>query len=81
MTASAAKNNFGELLDSARRHPVKIEKNGRLVAVVVSLEEFERLEAIEDAWWAKQAEIAAKDGFLGQEESEKFLVEMINAKD
>jgi hypothetical protein len=48
---------------------------------VISLEEFERLEAMEDAWWAKQADEASKEGFLGQVESEKFLTEMMNAKD
>lgn len=81
MSASYAKNNFGELLESARSNPVKIEKNGRAVAVVVSLEDFERMEAMEDSWWAKKAEEASKEGFLGQEESEKFLAEMMNAKD
>ncbi len=52
MSASYAKNNFGDLLESARSHPVKIERNGR--AVVVSLEDFERMEAMEDAWWGQQ---------------------------
>nr|NCS28337.1 type II toxin-antitoxin system Phd/YefM family antitoxin [Microcystis aeruginosa F13-15] len=40
--ASEAKNRFGELLDLARREPVKIAKKGRNVAVVLSIEEFER---------------------------------------
>lgn len=81
MNATEAKNKFGELLDIARINPVRIEKNGRAIAVLVSVEEFERLEAMEDAWWARQAQEAAKEGFLGQEESEKFLAEMMNAKD
>lgn len=41
MSASEAKSNFGELLDSARTKPVKIEKNGRFIAVVIFVEEFE----------------------------------------
>jgi antitoxin Phd len=81
MNATEAKNKFGELLDFAKLRPMKIEKNGRPVAVVVSAEEYERLEAMEDAWWARQADEAAKEGFLGQEESEKFFAEMMNAKD
>lgn len=80
MSASEAKNNFGELLEFARKRPVKIERNGRPVAVVLSAEEFERMEALEDAWWANQAELAMKDGFLNQDESEKFLAEIMNAK-
>lgn len=81
MSASDAKNNFGELLEFARKNPVKIERNGRPVAVMISHEEFERMEAMEDAWWAKQAEEASKEGFLGQKQSEDFLAEMLNAKD
>ena len=81
MTASDAKNNFGELLDEARKNPIKIERNGRPVAVVISAEEFERMEAMEDAWWGRQAEEAMKEGSLGVEASEKFLAEMLNAKD
>ena len=81
MSASDAKNKFGELLEFARKGPVKIERNGRPVAVVVSAEEFARMEAVEDAWWAKQAEAASKEGFLGADESESFLAEMLNAKD
>ena len=81
MTASEAKSNFGELLDSARARPVKIEKNGRFVAVVVSAEEFERLEALEDAWWGQQAELALKEGLMSEEESDQLLAEWMNAKD
>jgi antitoxin Phd len=81
MSASEAKNNFGELLEFARKNPVKIERNGRPVAVMLSAEEYERMEAMEDAWWAKQAEEASKEGFLGNKESESFLAEMLNVKD
>lgn len=81
MSASEAKNNFGDLIESARSNPVKIERNGRPVVVVISAEEFDRLEALEDMWWGKQAEEAIKEGFLSEEESEKFLAEMLNAKD
>lgn len=81
MSASDAKNNFGELLDFAKTRPMKIEKNGRPVAVVISAEEFERLENMEDAFWGRQAEEAIKEGFIGQEESEKKLAQWMNAKD
>lgn len=79
--ATVAKTLFGELLDDARLKPVKIRKNGRDVAVLVSAEEYKRLEALEDALWARKADEAAKEGFLGQEESEKRLAKWMNAKD
>lgn len=81
MNATEAKNKFGELLDFAKTRPMKIEKNGRPVAVVISAEEYERLEAMEDAWWGRQAEEALKEGTIGQEESEKKLAQWMNAKD
>ena len=43
MSAKDAKNSFGMLIDLARAEPVTIEKHGRPVAVVMSVEEFERL--------------------------------------
>jgi prevent-host-death family protein len=35
-TASEAKNNFGQLIDTAMVEPVAIEKRGRRVAVLIS---------------------------------------------
>ncbi len=43
MSAKDAKNAFGLLLDTARAEPVTVEKHGRPVVVVLSVEEFERL--------------------------------------
>ncbi len=46
MGALEAKNRFGELLDTAQREPVTIEKHGRAVAVMLSAEEYKELEAL-----------------------------------
>jgi len=43
MSAREAKNGFGLMIDTARAEPVLIEKHGRGVVVVVSVDEFERL--------------------------------------
>jgi len=45
MSARDAKNAFGLLLDTARAEPVAVEKHGRPVVVVLSVEEFERMKA------------------------------------
>jgi prevent-host-death family protein len=81
MPAKEAKQSFGALLDAAQREPVTITKNGREVAVLVSKEDFERLEALEDAYWGRLAEEAHKEGYIGVEESEKLLNRLLNAKD
>ena len=44
MTATDAKNRFGELLELARSEPVAIQKNGRNVAYVVSAEQFQAMQ-------------------------------------
>lgn len=45
ISAKDAKNGFGRLIDSARAEPVTVEKHGRGVVVVMSVEEYERLKA------------------------------------
>jgi len=40
MTATDAKNKFGEVLEMVRKEPVRIQKNSRDVAVVLSAEEY-----------------------------------------
>lgn len=46
LSAHDAKARFGQLLDNARREPVVIERHGRAVAVVLSKEEYDELNAI-----------------------------------
>jgi prevent-host-death family protein len=43
MSAKDAKNAFGLLLDTARAEPVTIEKHGRRVVVVLSVEQYQHL--------------------------------------
>lgn len=45
IAARDAKNSFGRLIDLARAAPVSIDKHGRPVVVVLSVEEYERLVA------------------------------------
>jgi prevent-host-death family protein len=47
LSAKDAKYNFGRLVDVARAEPVVVEKHGRPVVVVLSVEEYQRLIAIE----------------------------------
>ena len=46
ISAREAKNGFGRLIDLARAEPVSIDKFGRPVVVVLSVEEYERLTTI-----------------------------------
>lgn len=67
INAREAKQNFGKLLDEARREPVAICKHGRIVAYMIAHED------VEDMLLGKKALKAAKDGFIGLKASAKFL--------
>ena len=46
IAAKEAKQAFGQLLIDAQHEPIRIDRNGRPIAVVVSKAEFDRLSAI-----------------------------------
>lgn len=79
--ATEAKDNFGEVLDSSRSEPVKIKKNNKDVAVVISFEEYNRLINLEDNYLAMRAKEAQKGGYLGKSKSKDLLQSMLNAED
>ena len=47
ISAREAKYNFGRLIDDARVDPVVVEKHGRPFVVVLSVEEYERLNTLD----------------------------------
>ncbi len=49
MSAREARNGFGLMIDTARAAPVLIEKHGRGVVIVMSVEEYERLSLLAGA--------------------------------
>lgn len=55
ITSAYAKNNFGELIDLARAAPVAVTKYDRQVVVVMAVEEFERLKALDKSNMALRA--------------------------
>lgn len=46
LSANEAKTHFGDMLLKAQRAPVQINKNGKPVAVIISAEEYESIEAL-----------------------------------
>jgi prevent-host-death family protein len=78
VNATDVKNRLGEYLDAAMTEPVVVNRNGRGVAVFMSLAEYERLNAIEDAWWTMRARVAEQGGYLGPEKSMEALKSLLN---
>jgi prevent-host-death family protein len=46
LSANEAKSQFGDMLLKAQRAPVQINKNGKPVAVVMSMDDYEDIEAM-----------------------------------
>jgi prevent-host-death family protein len=60
MSARDAKNAFGLMIDTARAEPLLIEKHGRGVVVVVSVEEYGRLKGTKPAGRPQRGGSAAR---------------------
>jgi len=78
-TATEIKNHFGRMLDLAMTEPVAIDKNGRPVAVLLSMAEYQRLAEIEDRYWGERAQRALQNGFVESEEGRRWLEGKLNA--
>jgi antitoxin Phd len=74
-TATEVKNRFGEFMERAQREPVTVEKTGRSYVVLISHEEFQRLRALEDAYWAALAAQAEQNGYIGSDAAMALLNE------
>ncbi|MGL4226909.1 MAG: toxin-antitoxin system subunit antitoxin [Rickettsia sp.] len=60
-------------MNQAVKSPVIINKYGKLL---ISPEEYEKFNQLEDMYWAMQAKNASKRGFLSEEESKDVLDKM-----
>jgi|AntAceMinimDraft_6_1070360.scaffolds.fasta_scaffold71393_1 prevent-host-death family protein len=79
ITATKAKTQFAELIDLARKEPVTITRNNRPVAVVLSPEEYQALEKLDDQYWIKQADKVGKEDALSAQESQQFIDQILHA--
>ena len=78
ISAKDAKNRFGHLLSSVQLTPVEIQKHGTPVAVMLSAEEYYRLEQIDYRYWLDRAAKARKGGFVSEKESDALLAEILS---
>ena len=65
LTANEAKTQFGDMLLKAQREPVQINRNGKPVAVVVSIEDYEQTEAMQLQLLKAKIQRAQNDIHLG----------------
>lgn len=78
ISANAAKQSLGRVLDSAQREPVIIQKHNRSAAVVLSIGEYERLRGLNIAEFSEFCDAIggrAKERGLTEAELAKLLAE------
>jgi len=73
-SANEAKTQFGDMLLKAQRAPVQINKNGKPVAVVISIDEYECIETLKLRLLQLRADKAKADIEAGNTiDGESFL--------
>lgn len=77
--ATKVKNQFGAVLDAALTEPVMVQKSGRPSVVMLSVQEYERLVALEDAYWAERATRAEAGGWASAAEVAKLIEKAASA--
>jgi len=79
IASTKAKSNFGELLDTAQREPVTIEKQGRAVAVVVSIEEYNATELLKIEALERDLQVGIDEADAGKLiDADEVFAEIIN---
>lgn len=80
LNASDAKREFGELLIKAQRGPVGINKNGKPIAVVISADEYEQLEALRDTQLREALEEGIADLKSGKVSSGREVMDRLRKR-
>ena len=79
LAASEVKQRLGQYMTCALTEPVVIEKSGRPAVVMLSIAEYERLQAMDDAYWGVWAKQALEGGLAGADETMRRLQARIDA--
>jgi prevent-host-death family protein len=77
-TATDLKNHLGAYLDAALTEPVFVQKSGRDIAVLMSRQQYEHLQALEDELWAIRAQLAEQSGYLGADKTQQLLQDLLH---
>ncbi len=80
VNATEMRSKFGRYLERTLVEPVVIEKTGQQVAVLISMEEYNRLTKLEDAYWGELALAARKEERAGRQDIERLLERAMNTE-
>ncbi|HEB71181.1 MAG TPA: type II toxin-antitoxin system Phd/YefM family antitoxin [Nitrospirae bacterium] len=78
-SVSDVRSRLSKFLEMALSSPVKITRKGYERSVIMlSEEEYERLEALDDAYWSKVAKQGRKSDSLGVAKTRKYIQKKLN---
>ena len=81
LSANAAKTHFGDLLLKVQREPVQINRNGKAVAVVISVDDYQCLETLKMNLLKDRVHQAKKDIMAGNiSDGDAFFDDLLNGK-
>ena len=78
LSANEAKTQFGNLLLNAQREPVQINKNGKPVAVMVSIDDYKNMELLKLELLQERAKKAKQDN--NTIDGDSFFHELISGQ-
>jgi prevent-host-death family protein len=73
VTATELQTRTGAVIERALIEPVRVTRNKRPVVVLLSAREFDRLTSLEDDYWGRMADDAARSGSATDGEVKKLL--------
>jgi len=73
MSSTEARENFFGIISDVQKEPVSILKKNKNVVVVTSSHRYKELKKMEDILYGKAAELAIKEGFASQQETDDLL--------
>jgi prevent-host-death family protein len=77
ITATHVKNNFGEVMELARKGPVTVSKSGKPAVAILDIDEYARLRRIENQYWGDVANRAKESGMLGTDGTAALLADLL----
>jgi PHD/YefM family antitoxin component YafN of YafNO toxin-antitoxin module len=73
LSSTEVRQNFSAILSAINVEPISISKQDKEIAVVMSVQRYSELTRLEDILYGKAAELAIKEGFSPNKETQDLM--------
>jgi len=73
LSSTEVRQNFSAILSAINVEPIGISKQDKEIAVVISAQRYSELIRLEDILYCKAAELAIKEGFASNKETQDLM--------